>query len=211
MKRYFAILLLAASALLSAMAAPLDAKQQQSVIAAINKAAASVRTMQGGFTQTKHLSMLSNKMVSEGKIAYAKPDRLRWEYLSPYQYLFIFNGSKVYVGNNTRKDVIDTSSNKIFKEIGRLMMSTVTGTVLSSPADFAVEVADGGTLLWQVTLTPKKRDMKKMFSRIVLMFRKSDNMISAITIHEKNSDRTEIKLNNLTVNGKLNENLFVIP
>lgn len=211
MKKIFAIILLAATFALGAVAAPLTADRQQQVIASINKAAASVRTMQGGFTQTKHLAMLSNKLVSEGKIAYTKPNLLRWEYTSPYQYLFIFNGAKVYVGNSTRKDVIDTASNKIFKEIGRLMMSTVTGTVLSSPTDFAVEVADGGTTLWQVTLVPKKRDMKKMFSRIVLMFRKSDYMISQITIHEKNNDSTDIRLKNLTVNGTVNETLFAIP
>ena len=131
---------------LSATASPLTPKQKQDVINKINAATSGLRTMSCTFTQTKYLSLLSDKMVSEGKMCYKQPDRLRWEYTSPYQYIFIFNGTKVYVGNKSRKDVIDTGSNKLFKEVARIMMSTVTGTALSNTADFSVKVEDGKTL-----------------------------------------------------------------
>ncbi len=194
----------------SAYASPLSTAQQREVIAKINKATSGLKSMSCTFTQTKHLSLLSDKMVSEGKMCYKQPDRLRWEYTSPYQYIFIFNGTKVYVGNKSRKDVIDTGSNKLFKEVARIMMSTVTGTALSNTADFSVKVEDGKTL-WNVTLVPKKKEMKKMFTRIVLSFSKSDLMISEINLHEKNNDRTNIRLRNIKNNIAINENLFAIP
>lgn len=194
----------------NAVAAPLSASQQKEVIAKINKATSGLKSMSCNFTQTKHLSMLSDKMVSEGKMNYKQPNKLRWEYTSPYQYLFIFSGTKVYVGNKSRKDVIDTNSNKLFKEVARIMMSTVTGTALSNAADFSVKVEDGKTL-WNVTLIPKKKEMKKMFTRIVLSFSKSDLMISEINLHEKNNDRTNIRLRNIKTNIAINENLFAIP
>ena len=87
---------------------------------------------------------------------YKQPNKLRWEYTTPYQYLFIFNGTKVYVGNESRKDVIDTNTNKVFKEVARIMMSTVTGTALSNSSDFSIDVADGNTQ-WQITLVPKRK------------------------------------------------------
>lgn len=194
----------------NAVAAPLSAAQQKEVIAKINKATSGLKSMSCSFTQTKHLSLLSDKMVSEGKMSYKQPNKLRWEYTSPYQYLFIFNGTKVYVGNKSRKDVIDTNSNKLFKEVARIMMSTVTGTALSNAADFSVSVEDGKTS-WNVTLIPKKKEMKKMFTRIVLSFSKSDLMISEINLHEKNNDRTNIRLRNIKTNIAINENLFAIP
>lgn len=195
---------------LSVMAAPLTAQQKQDVIGRINKAASGLKSMSCSFTQTKYLSLLSDRMVSEGKMNYKQPNKLRWEYTTPYQYLFIFNGTKVYVGNKSRKDVIDTNSNKLFKEVARIMMSTVTGTALSNAADFSVSVEDGKTL-WNVTLIPKKKEMKKMFTRIVLSFSKSDLIISEINLHEKNNDRTNIRLRNIKTNIPINENLFAIP
>lgn len=195
---------------LSATASPLTPKQKQDVINKINAATSGLRTMSCTFTQTKYLSLLSDKMVSEGRMCYSRPNRLRWEYNSPYQYLFIFNGTKVYVGNKSRKDVIDTESNIMFKEVARIMMGTVTGTALSGSSDFSIDVTDGGNL-WLVSLVPKKKDMRKMFSKIVLSFVKTDRMISEINIYEKNKDRTNIKLKNIKINGVVNETLFAIP
>lgn len=195
---------------LSVMATPLTAQQKQDVIGRINKAASGLKSMSCSFTQTKYLSLLSDKMVSEGKMNYKQPNKLRWEYTTPYQYLFIFNGTKVYVGSKSRKDVIDTNTNKVFKEVARIMMSTVTGTALSNSSDFSIDVADG-TTQWQITLVPKKKELKKMFSKIVLLFTKSNLMIAEINIYEKNNDRTNIKLKNIKTNGAVNETLFAIP
>jgi outer membrane lipoprotein carrier protein len=135
---------------------------------------------------------------------------LRWEYTEPYKYLFIFNGTKVYVGNNTRKDVIDTNSNKVFKEVARIMMNTVTGKALSNSADFSVDAAVDSKY-YTITLVPKKKDLKQMFSKIVLNFTKSNITISDLNIYEKNGDRTNIQLKNINNNGAINESYFNIP
>lgn len=186
-----------------------DARKQE-VIAKINHAASEMSTMECSFEQTKHLSLLNDKMVSAGSMHYSKPGKLRWEYTTPYKYLFIFNGTKVYVGNNSRKDVIDTNSNKIFKEVARLMMSTVTGTALSNKQDFTTDVADSGTF-WEVTLIPKKKEMKRMFSKITLLFNKSDLMIAEVNLYENNKDKNNIKLKNIKKNTKINETVFSVP
>lgn len=190
--------------------AGMSAQQKKEVIAKINKAASALKTMKCEFTQTKHLSLLSDKMVSGGKMYYRQTDKLRWEYTSPYSYLFIFNGTKVYVGGKSRKDVIDTKTNKVFKEVARIMMNTVTGKALSNSSDFSVDISSSASY-WVVTLIPKKKDLKQMLKKIVLNFTKSNTMISEINIYEKNGDRTNIKLKNITTNSKLNESLFAIP
>lgn len=191
-------------------ASTLSAAQQQEVIEKINASASKMKSMSCTFTQTKYLSLLSDKMVSSGKMYYKQPNKLRWEYSSPYDYLFVFNGTKVYVGNKSKKDVIDTNTNKIFKEIARIMMNTVTGKALSNKTDFTVSVA-GNNTSWVVTLIPKKKDMKQMFSKIELVFNKSNTMISEINIFENNNDRTNIKLSNIVNNGSISENYFAIP
>lgn len=210
MKKLTTILFLLLICSVTSTVAAMTSQQKQDVITRINKTAAGLKSMTCNFTQTKYLSLLSDKMVSEGKMSYKQSNKLRWEYTSPYQYLFIFNGTKVYVGNKSRKDVIDTQTNKIFKEVARIMMSTVTGTALSNSSDFSIDVADGKTF-WKVTLIPKKKEMKKMFTKIELSFNKSNLMIAEINIYEKNNDRTNIRLKNISTNGTVNESLFAIP
>lgn len=185
-------------------------QQKQDVITKLNQTSASIQTMSANFSQTKYLSMLSDKMVSDGKIYYSKSDKLRWEYTSPYQYLFIFNGTKVYVGNNSKQNIIDTNTNKVFKEIARIMMNTVTGTALSNNGDFETALSEDNNQ-WIVTLTPKKKELKSMFTKVVLYFNKKSNIVSEINIFEKNGDRTNIKFSGIQTNKSIDATLFNIP
>lgn len=185
-------------------------QQKQDVITKLNQTSASIQTMSANFSQTKYLSMLSDKMVSDGKIYYSKSDKLRWEYTSPYQYLFIFNGTKVYVGNNSKQNIIDTNTNKVFKEIARIMMNTVTGTALSNNGDFETALSEDINQ-WIVTLTPKKKELKSMFTKVVLYFNKKSNIVSEINIFEKNGDRTNIKFSGIQTNKSIDATLFNIP
>lgn len=211
MKKLVTILFLFIGYLATANSATtLSASQQENVISKINSAASAMKSMNCSFTQTKYLSMLSDKMVSSGKMYYKQPNKLRWEYTSPYNYLFVFNNTKVYVGNKSKKDVIDTNTNKVFKEIARIMMNTVTGKALSNKTDFSISITEDKSF-WNVTLVPRKKEMKQMFSKIELIFNKSNTMISEINIYEKNNDRTNIKLSNIVKNGSVNESLFAIP
>lgn len=211
MKKILVFILLIATEIVASYAAPLTGKQKEAVVAKINKTAAAMKSMSCQFTQTKTVSLLKNTMVSKGTMQYQQPDKLRWAYTSPYKYLFIFNGTKVYVANKSKKDVIDTQTNKMFKEIARIMMSTVTGKALSNAADFDVVVNDNKTT-YNVMLTPKKKELKQMFQKVELIFSKSNSMISEINIFEKkNNDKTNIKFSNISINSKINESSFAIP
>ena len=202
--------IIAALVAVTSFGAPLSPKQKQQVIKQVNQAVSGLQSMTCTFEQTKHMSMLNDKMVSHGKMSYKRPDKLRWEYTSPYKYLFIFNGSKVYVGNNSKKNVIDANSNKVFREVARIIMNTVTGKALSNLADFSADVTDNGKF-WTVTLIPKKKVMSKMFKKIELVFNKSNSMIAEVNIYEKNGDRTNIKMKNISKNTSINEAVFSIP
>jgi hypothetical protein len=58
----------------SARAGPID-----DLLARIARARAPVRTLKGGFTQTRTIGLLSTEVRSVGKLALVRPDRLRWE------------------------------------------------------------------------------------------------------------------------------------
>ncbi|MDE6575056.1 MAG: outer membrane lipoprotein carrier protein LolA, partial [Muribaculaceae bacterium] len=101
-------------------------------------------------------------------------------------------------------------SNKVFKEVARIMMSTVTGKALSSTSEFTISVADERGA-YVVTMLPKKKEIRQMFSRIELVFDKTGSMISEINIFEKNGDSTNIKITNISTNKAVDESNFAIP
>lgn len=204
------LLFMAMAGTMTAMAAPLTPQQKQQAIVAISRAVSGMETMQCTFVQTKHMSMLNDRLVSHGIMYYRQPDKLRWEYTRPYDYLFIFNGAKVYMGNRSRKSVVDTASNRLFREIAGIMMNTVTGKALADPERFSLDVEEVQQS-WHVTLVPKKKELKRMFQKVVLVFNRADAAILGVNIYEKNGDLTEILMSDVTKNAKIDEARFAIP
>lgn len=181
---------------------------QSQVKQQISQAASKLKSMQCDFVQTKHLKMLNDKVVSKGKMYYQQSDKLRWEYVSPYKYTFILNGSKVQLKNSKRNDVIDVEKNKLFKEIARIMMSSVVGNCMNDKS-FKVTISDGKTE-WIATMVPQRREMKQMFQTIKLHFNKQNSMVSMVELIEKNGDKTVIELKNIKTNVAIAPNIFSV-
>ena len=173
----------------------------------INQAASQLQTLQCDFVQTKYLKMLNDKLVSHGKMYYKKSDKLRWEYTTPYHYIFILNGSKVLLKNEKRNDIIDVNQNKVFKEIARLMMNSVVGKSLSDSRDFSSKIASSNSELI-ATLTPMRKDLKQMFKEISLYFSRNTSLVYKVILVEKNGDKTVIELKNAKKNESINTNIF---
>lgn len=175
----------------------------------ISQIASSIKTMQCDFIQTKHLKMLNDDMVSKGRMYYQQSNRLRWEYTSPYTYTFIINDDKVLLKNNQRHDVIDVNKNKLFKEIARIMMSSVVGNCLNDEKSFKSHISVSGGE-WVATLLPQRKDMKQMFQKIVLHFSQKQAMVTQVELIEKNGDKTVIDLKNIKTNETISTNMFTI-
>ncbi len=205
MKRHIHILIMCLLALAGAAQTP----QERQAIQQISRAAATMKTMQADFVQTKHLRMLGEKMVSRGRMCYQQSDKLRWEYTKPYAYTFILNGNSVMMSKGGHRDVVDVNRNKVFREIARMMMSSVVGTCLTDSKNFKVSMTvDKQT--YTATLLPQKKDMKAMFTRIVLVFNRKTSVVSKVTMHEKNGDRTEITLDNVRTGAAVSPTEFTI-
>ncbi len=175
----------------------------------IGAVASSLRSMQCDFVQTKYLKMLNDKMVSKGKMYYQQSNKLRWEYISPYTYTFVLNGSKVLISKGSRNDVINVNQSKVFKEIARIMMNSVVGKCLSDEKDFKVTLT-GSSAEYVATLYPQQKQMKQMFQTIILHFDRQKSTVSKVELVEKKGDRTVIELKNVKTNGAINAKVFSI-
>ena len=163
--------------------------------------------MQCDFVQTKHMKMLNNKLVSTGCMKYQQSDKLRWEYKTPYTYVFILNGTKVYLTKDSRKDVIDIKQNKVFKSIAEIMMNSVVGKCLTNNTEFKVSITQTGNQ-YVATLIPQKKELKQMYNKIILYFGVSNCLMQQVEMIEKNGDKTTIELKNLELNKPVGTNAF---
>lgn len=186
-----------------------SAQNEKQIIEKINKASSEMKSLECDFVQTKYLTILDDKMVSQGKMYYQQPNMLRWEYTTPYKYTFILNSDKVVLKNSNRTDVIDVNQNKVFKEIARLMMNSILGKSLSDEKSFVTSIAETQTE-WVATLVPVKKDMKQMWTKIVLHFDRTKNAVVKVEMHENSGDYTVIDLKNIKMNKSLGADTFSV-
>ena len=185
----------------------LTAEQQKQIVEKIDKASSAMKTMQCDFTQTKRMKMLSKDMQSKGVMYFKRPDKLRWQYTSPYDYTFIMNGDKVQIKSMKSTKNIDVQQNKMFRQITNIILSSITGGTLRTSADFTVE-------LWQqdksyfVKLYPKKKELKQLYQYLEIWFDPALTKVSTVKMMEKTGDMTIVNLLNTKYGVTINEKLF---
>ena len=208
MQYILSILLLCAPLTIGAQTA-VSGQTAAQMMQKVGEMAQKTKTMQCSFTQTKTLKMLSQKMVSKGRMAYSQPSKLRWQYVSPYQYTFILNGTKVLMKSAQRKDVVDAAKSKVFREITAIMMSSVTGECLTDKQRFKTQMLVDGNK-WIAQLTPLKKEMKQMFSLLVITFDSKQLIATTVEMREKGGDNTIIELHQVKKNVAVSEEEFKI-
>jgi len=184
--------------------------QQSAMVQRIGQTAAAIRTIECTFVQVKTLRFLNDRMTSQGRMLFmAEGGRLRWEYRQPYQYTFILNGQQVHIQSQKNKQTIDIGQSRLFQGIARMMMNSLTGRGLISGTDFDCVMYSGGGE-WQALLTPKRKEMKKMFKDIRLHISSQRQMVTQVDMTEPSGDTTVITLKDVTTNGRIDEKLFTM-
>ena len=167
-----------------------------------------VISIKSDFTQEKNLSMLSEKILSQGKFWFKKDSRVRMEYTKPFTYLMIINKDKVFVKDGQKQNTISTKSNKLFQQINKITVDCVQGTVLTNP-DFSTRVFENKSA-YLVELSPISKNLKEFFKTIVVTVDKKDYSVTDIEMNENSGDNTIIHFINKEMNTNLPDALFAI-
>ena len=181
-------------------------KNFESVQTEINKTAESIKTIKSNFVQEKHLSFLTEAIVSEGLFRYKKENQLRWEYTQPFQYLILFNGNKIIIKDENKTNEFDANANAVFKQINDLMLGAIKGD-LGKNDEFTMSLKES-LKQYQLILTPQNEDLKAYISDVEIYFEKSDFAVSTIKIIESTGDFTKIVFNDIKFNETIDETTF---
>ena len=209
MLRSFVILLTCLSALSVMGQTKLTSEQEKQVLAKMDQSSNALRSLQCDFLQSKRMKILSKEMQSKGILYFKKPDKIRWQYTSPYDYTFIMNGDKVQIKSAKSTKNIDVQGNKIFRQITTIILNTVTGAGIMNSADFNVELYKSGDIYF-AKMQPKKKEVKQVYSSIEVYFNSALTMVDTIKMIEKSGEHTVIKLVAPKINAAMNESVFKV-
>lgn len=172
------------------------------------KAAQRTQTIKSNFRQEKNLSMLSEKITSEGLFYFKKSDKVRMEYTKPYKYLLVINGDKILIQDQQKRKVYSAGDNKLFKVINNVIVDCVQGKALDSK-DFKTQIyeSDKGYCL---DLVPQAKEMGKLFTTIRLFIGKDDFSIDQLEMHEAMGDTTLITFVNKQLNTAISDEVFAV-
>jgi outer membrane lipoprotein-sorting protein len=168
-----------------------------------------INSITADFVQEKHLSVLLVPAVSSGKFYYSAENMVRWEVTTPDPYLVIINGAFLTVVENAKTKRFDTKTNKMYGKINELMIGSIKGTLGDDNKKYGQAYFESSSH-FQMKLFPLEKMAKKYLEEIQIFFEKTDYHVSTIKMIEPGGDFTIIHFFNKSINGQLNEGLFII-
>lgn len=136
--------------------------------------------LKASFVMQRHSPMLVEDIKAEGVVYLKAPDKIRWELQRPTSKVTIFNGD----------------------------IPSAQRLTLPKEKDFASSAEEvGGELI--LVLIPLRKDLKRMFTKIVLQADRKSLLIHDIRLSGKDSEETYIKFSNIVTNADLPQELFI--
>ena len=207
MKRLWLSVLFVAFGLFASAQTPLSEAQSTEIMVSLTEVASSMQTMQCRFVQSKTMAMLAEPSVSEGRMYFVSPDHLRWEYLTPYSFALIVNGERIVKVTDGKTEVLDSNSGRMYQGITSMIMGSASGKKLFDATAFDIVLYDDDAC-WKAEMTPKRRDMKRMFSQLVFYFDKKSQFIDHVEFVEAKGDKTVIQFMEVRLNAAIDDSIF---
>ncbi|MEI6682000.1 MAG: outer membrane lipoprotein carrier protein LolA [Bacteroidota bacterium] len=189
---------------------PVTAAALEVVKAGIREAAEKTITISSDFVQEKQMSMIKEKIVSKGRFYFKRERKLRWEYVQPYAYLIIIKDDQISVRDDGKVSQFSIQSNKVFREVNRIILGSIRGTLLSDDKNFrfgCFETAGS----WIIRLKPFSAGTRESLSEIVIWFDRKDYSVNHIELNEPGGDCTRINFTDRKTNQPVGDEMFLLP
>lgn len=162
----------------------------QACFARMVEAQRGVARIRAGFRQTKHVALLSEPLVSTGRFSFERPDRVRWEMVTPEPLVVEIAGGSLRAGPpGAVADVDAGPAVGLFRDLGGIF------TGASDYADeqrFALSPATSGP--WSFVLTPRDPAVARVIRTIGIELDPASGGPRRVAIDESTGDRTVIEL-----------------
>lgn len=172
-------------------------KKLLTIVIAMLAFAASAQKVECHFTESKFIKASGKTIESEGNLKLTPPDKLEMTYTKPAGDYFNIDGKTLSMNMRGKKSVVDTEKNAVMRVQRNTLMNCITGKWQQAATDNNAETSvteKGANKV--VTLTAKKA-APRGYSKIVITYRKSDNLPVELVFEEFNGTVTTYKMSNI--------------
>ena len=188
-----------------------EAVELQPLLNELKVAAAQTETIKSRFVQEKNLAIFAEKLLSQGNFVYQKPDRLRWELLSPVASGFVLQGSKGERWNSLSQERGDFSvdNDPIMGMIAQQLLAWARVDVDWLQKRYQMEVI--ATQPISLRLTPNDQGEAGFIDYLQILFSDDRRHIAEVLMMEQGGDSTLLRFTDVQVNSELPGEAFQPP
>ncbi len=186
----------------------LDPAEAGAVLQALTRAAMDVRTVRSDFVQEKRLKAFSRSMRSEGRMYLEKPDKLRWEYLSPGRSGFAVNGGSALRWSEFEPETqpFALEDDPLAKAVSQQLLAWAGVDLDRLGTRFAIEVVRAEPPV--LRLTAKDERLGDYLHELRIHFAADLRSVIRVELHEPGGDATVLDFLNTKLNESLPEGIF---
>ena len=160
------------------------------------------KTMAADFKQTVESPTLAQPLKTSGKVAFEKPNHMRWDYDAPDKQTIVGDGQSLWIFQPDMNQVIKAPLGEAFQAATPLTFLSGLGNL---ERDFDASLEKEASDTWQLKLVPKK---DAALGVLGLTVRKSDAAIAEAKITDAAGTTTRIAFSNEKRNGKIEASRF---
>jgi outer membrane lipoprotein carrier protein len=152
------------------------------------------------------MEMIADETVSRGKLYYQNPEKLKWKYTEPQDYVIILIEGELHINDAGDKSVRNTASSKLFSKIANLLTGTISGKLLQENENFNFSYLKENENIIAVII-PRDEHLKQMFSEIHMQFN-AENLVEKVSLMEESGDATVIEFSEIQWNKDIPSSVF---
>ena len=188
-----------------------ESMELQPLLNELKVAAAETETIKSDFVQEKNLAMFSEKLLSQGAFAYQKPNRLRWELLSPVASGFVLNGGKGERWNSLSQERghFSVDNDPIMGMIAQQLLAWARVDVDWLQSRYRMELQSTQPI--SLRLTPLDQGEAGFIDYLQILFAVDKRHIAEVLMMEQGGDSTLLRFTDVQLNTELPEEAFQPP
>lgn len=190
--------------LIAASQPPVATPSAQDTARAVQQKYDRVTDFTADFTHTYEGGVLNKRITERGTVQVKRPGRMRWDYTSPEQKLFVSDGRRIYSYVPADKQVVVSTMPQGDQATTAVLFLTGKGNVAR---DFRASYTDGGGPdTWALKLEPTAR--QRDYDWLVLVVDRKTMQIRTLVAADQQGGRSTFQFTNYRENVGLADKIF---
>jgi len=188
-----------------------ESTELESVLMELKRAAATTQSLSSKFEQQKNLAIFAEKLLSQGRFVYQKPDRLRWELLTPVASGFILQGKQGQRWNalSQEQGSFSVETDPIMGMIAQQLLAWARVDLDWLQQRYRMELQSAEPV--RLRLSPLDAGEAGFIDYLQIQFAADRSHVAEVLMVEQEGDSTLLSFNEVQINTELPTNAFTAP